>query len=1573
VKYRFAAFLTAAALLVLTGIAVTTRQAEAAITDTFTQRFGLNTNGAIMLRGNTNMRCPAVTGCSDGQLGTPTANFAESLNNNGYDMAFNNTDSDPVTFNHSTATVTLPAGATVLYAALYWSADTRAGTNGQAADASGDKTKVLFKTPAGGAWTTISSDKNFLAGSLTAYQSSANVTSLVSGGGSGAYQVANILAGTGRDRYAGWALAIAYHDDAQPMRSLRIFDGFGVVSSSSQSLSIRVDGFQTPQSGTVNADIGTVVYEGDLGKINDVLKLNTPTMSDALNPADNFFNSTVSEAGAAVGGRDPAWPNLMGVDIDQYKANGVLGNGDTQADLTLTTTGETFYPGVVTFSTPLFAPKLVTTTTTSDINGPDLLPGDVIEYRIDVRNDGTDTAGNSTLINAIPSGTTYVPGSASATGTYDPAGKLTFNVGTLPYQASTYVTFQVKVNDSTRPNTDIVDIPSVSYQGSTSPLLITGIGDPQTDRVKQPSTDLRAGVTVAPAVVQRAVAGNPVDYTLTVTNNGPNLEPEPKAVFDLPTGVTPNVTQPAGCSAAGQRVTCTLNTLANGSTGTVTIPATADNTAATTATATLTVSGIGADPDPTDNTATADLRVNDAPQPQPESVTASSGTPLIIAVRANDTDPDDALSTLTVSVTTAPLHGSTVVNANQTVTYTPDPGWRGTDTFTYTLTDPQLGTGTAVVTVDTANGLPVANPDQIGTPHGVPVTISVLANDTDPNGDTRTLASVTQPAAGTGSVVINGNDVVYTPPSPAFQGAATFTYTVSDGNGGTAVGNVRVDVGNTAPVTADDLDTVAYLGTESVDVLANDTDADGDTLSLVSVTQPAAGTGSVVINGRNIDYTGPAGFSGNATFSYVVSDGNGGTDTAQVTVTVANAPPAAVAKSVTTPYATAVTVNALTGSSDPNGDPRTVQGTTAAANGSVVLGAGGAITYTPNTGFSGVDQFDYTLSDGNGGTATARITVTVANGVPIARTDTVTVTSNAPTPIDVLANDGDPNNDPLTITVDSPPAHGTATVSAGKVIYTPNTGYHGPDTFHYTVSDGRGGTAGATVGVTVLNVAPTARPDSVATDSATSVTIRVLDNDSDANGDPLSVSANSTPAHGTVVRKSDGTLVYTPAAGFIGIDTFTNTVVDSDGLSDTTTVTVTVHNAPPIAVDDQFPVEPDQATTLAVLANDIDPNTGQVLTVISVGTASKGTVRLVAGKVVYTPNPGATGTDTFTYVVSDEFGETDQATVTVTINRLPAARPDTATTTSGTAVDIDVLGNDTDPEGSTLTVVKAGTPAHGTARIVDGKIRYTPKAGFTGTDTFSYTIRDAAGHTVTSTVTVTVKAAAVRPAAPDKAVRAKPGVPLSITMPSTDKSGAKINIRSIGTPTHGTALLKSDGTVLYTPDPGFRGTDTFTYDAVDAKGNLVHGTVTVTVAGTNRPPKATDNHYSVVSGKSIVVRPTADDRDPDADRLTVVRVSRPPHGTAVAGADGQVTYAPDDDFTGTDTFTYTVSDGHGGTDTATVTVTVNANDGLATTGGNIVSVVNTGVVLLLIGGVLYTAGTHSVAPPGRHRPGRHRV
>ncbi|MCO8272675.1 Ig-like domain-containing protein [Actinoplanes sp. TRM 88003] len=1767
-------------LVVVTAVALTAtitllgNRADAALTTAFSSRFEANVNGSILLRGNTNMLCPpSATGCTAGQDGLATGTNG-SLNNNAYVMEYADADNDPATFNDSTATIGMPAGSKVLFAGLYWSADTSAGGNGVVARNAADRGTVKFRTPVS-AWQPVTASKVFTNSNNAAYQGFADVTALVSGAGNGVYSVADIQAGTGKDRYAGWALAIAYQNAAEPMHSLRIFDGFGVVSSSDTSVVIPVTGFETPQSGTVHASIGTVVYEGDLGLTGDTLTLDNDKMSDAVNPEDNFFNSTVSQAGTLINnGRAPGNKNLMGVDIDQFDASGKLNNSVNNAKLTLTTGGETFYPGVVTFTTDLFAPDVVTTMTGTDVDGGDLLPGDVIEYRIAVRNDGTDVALNTVLSNAIPTHTTYVPGTLKVEGAArtDAAGDdtaqfaggtATFGVGTAPtgtaggslaHNETSYVTFRVKVDTDTPAGFTITNVANSSYTAKFTGMAISGTPAATGMTVQQPKADLSVAVAVSPATVQRAAAPNPVAYTVVVTNNGTDLEPAAKAELTLPTGVTAG-SLPSGCTLAGSVVTCAAGTLLAGSQATFTIPAVAGAGAAPSAVATAKVSGAGADVVTGNNTGSAALRVNAAPVAGADTASTTNGVPVSIDVRANDSDPDDARSDLTVTLGTPPAHGHAVVEADGTVTYTPTLGWAGADSFTYTVSDGHGAGATATVTVTTANAAPVANDDTRSTPSGTRIDIPVLGNDSDPNNNPIHVDSITQPQAGAGTATLTGDVVSYTP-AAGFTGTATFTYVVEDSLGGRSTGQIKVLVGNAKPHAADDVASVVYRGSVTIDVLANDTDANGDTRTIQSVGPPDHGTAT--ITGGQIVYQAPAGFSGDATFTYVVTDG-ADTDTATVVVTVGNATPTAADQSVHTAYDTAVRIDALTGANDPNGDTLTVFGFTTPAHGSVAKNADGTLTYTPVTGWSGTDTFDFTIDDGRGGTDTKKITVVVTNGAPVARPDSVTVPGGTVATIDVLANDNDPNNDPLTVTIDAAPAHGTATVGTdGKVTYTPAAGYLGADSFHYTVTDGRGGQAGATVTVGVINTAPVARDDAVTTDTDTAVVLTPLGNDTDLNGDTLQVTAVTAAAHGTAVLAAGNTVTYTPRAGWFGTDTFTYSISDGHGGTASALVRVTVRNAAPIAVDDRFTVRPGLTTVLDLLANDRDPNTGQALSIATLGTPGKGTVtRNADGTVSYRPNALTGGIDTFTYVLTDDLGATDTGTVTVVIDAAPTATADTATAAAGTAVDIPVTGNDTDPEGGALTLVSVSAPAHGTATVVDGKVRYLPAAGFSGADTFTYVVRDAAGNTATGTVTVTVANAApvaqddnaavlagkridldvlvndtdantgqtltvtavgtpahgtasvvggkirytarpdyagpdtftytisdghggtaqatvtvtvssgaavavpderttpycqpvtvpvlandldpehtlkltavtppdhgtativgnqvkytppadftgvakfsytavdgdgnhvtttvtvtvgAPPVVPDKALKARPGQAVKITLPTTDEHGVPVTVRSIGRPKHGTAKLNADDTVTYIAAKGFSGTDTFTYEAVDANGNVAEGTITIKVAGVNTAPVATNDAAKVDAGDSVVIALLKNDKDANADTLKVVKIGKPRHGTAVLNKDGTVTYAPFKTYAGgVDSFPYTISDGHGGTATAIVTVTVNevaahTGDGkLAKTGLDVISVVAAGGVAVLVGGFLLMAGGIPIlGAPGRHRPGRHR-
>ena len=471
---------------------------------------------------------------------------------------------------------------------------------------------------------------------------------------------------------------------------------------------------------------------------------------------------------------------------------------------------------------------------------------------------------------------------------------------------------------------------------------------------------------------------------------------------------------------------------------------------------------------------------------------------------------------------------------------------------------------TATYVVSAAvNQAPVASDDASSTDADTAVTIAVLANDSDPDGDPLTVSAVT--ASGNGSCRINGDGTLTYTPAAGFAGTDAFTYAVSDGNGGSDSATVTVTVSgvNGAPVANDDSATTDADTAVTIDVVANDSDPDGDPLTVAALTQ--GNNGAVAIAGGGLSYTPNGGFTGTDSFRYTVSDGNGGSDGATVTVTVSggavNGAPVANDDSATTDADTAVTIDVVANDSDPDGDPLTVSSVTQGANGAVAI-AGGGVSYTPNGGFAGTDSFRYTVTDGQGGSAGATVTVTVSgtvNGAPVANDDSATTGADTAVTIDVVANDSDPDGDPLTVSSVTQGANGAVAIAGGGVSYTPNGGFAGTDSFSYTVTDGQGGSAGATVTVTVQtagNQTPQAVDDAVATESKTPVTIGVLINDWDPDGDPLTVTSVSNGVKGTVTINADSTVTYTPGPKFKGSDNFTYVV--SDGLS-TAVAAVSVH------------------------------------------------------------------------------------------------------------------------------------------------------------------------------------------------------------------------------------------------------------------------------------------------------------------------------------------------------------------------------------------------------------------------------
>ncbi|MDD5646457.1 MAG: Ig-like domain-containing protein, partial [Candidatus Bipolaricaulis sp.] len=652
------------------------------------------------------------------------------------------------------------------------------------------------------------------------------------------------------------------------------------------------------------------------------------------------------------------------------------------------------------------------------------------------------------------------------------------------------------------------------------------------------------------------------------------------------------------------------------------------------------------------------ISCNAAPEARDDHATTDEYTAVAVNIVANDIDEDGFLDPGCVLITQDPTYGSLSVHpATGVVTYTPAVGGCGDDVFAYTIDDDDGATSNpafvtvAVLCIDP----PLAIDDFYNIEEGGTLSVpaaGILANDQETPGKPLMAILVSDVKNGSLTLSDDGSFVYIHDGSETREDA--FTYVASDTSKESNVATVNLAIAptNDVPEAVPDEAETEEDRPVTVDVLLNDWDPDGDPLAVDWAGAPTHGTVSNL--GTAITYSPNPDFKRTDTFTYAVSDGHGGTSSATVTVRVAsvNDDPWAQADSASTIEDTAVTVAVLANDTDADGDPLTLDFVTQPENGSAEE-SGANVVYTPHADFHGTDRFTYTVSDGAGGTSSAVVTIVVApqNDDPEARGGTVFTDEDVAVFIEVLANDSDPDGDVLTLESAGQPAHGTVTTVGTTATYTPEGDFFGEDAFTYTISDGHGGTATATITIVVspVNDAPRADDDSAFTDEDLAVTVAVLENDSDPDGDGLFIEGVSSPAQGAA-EVLGAAVVYTPAAGFDGVDRFTYTVVDGHGGNATATVTVNVAtvNHPPVAVSGAVETDEDVAVTIAVLANDSDPD-GDDLALQSVGSPSHGTLSREGTEVTYTPAAGFHGEDAFTYTVSDGRGGTSSATITVTV------------------------------------------------------------------------------------------------------------------------------------------------------------------------------------------------------------------------------------------------------------------------------------------------------------------------------------
>jgi len=658
------------------------------------------------------------------------------------------------------------------------------------------------------------------------------------------------------------------------------------------------------------------------------------------------------------------------------------------------------------------------------------------------------------------------------------------------------------------------------------------------------------------------------------------------------------------------------------------------------------------------------------------------------------------------------------------------PKEEGAKTFAMTALD-AAGGETALsntLTYDPAmfNTAPVAVDDTVSTDEDVAVSIDVLANDTDADGDSIALVSVGTPALG--AAAITDGVIVYTPHADA-NGTDTFSYGIVDSRGAAAQASVTVRLAavNDAPVVAGA--TLSTTEDTAVSGTVAASDADNDTLSysvsvngslgVAVVDDPAAG---------GFTYTPNADANGTDSFTIAVSDGKA-VSKAIVTIEIApvNDPPVVLDDTITVAEDGSATFDPLANDADADNDTLTVTALGTPAHGTVAVVKGG-VSYTPVADYNGADTFSYTVEDGNGGTATGTVTVSVTqvNDPPAAADDSATVDEDGSVLVDVLLNDTDVDGDTLTIAGVGPAAHGVVAREAGGLRYTPAADYNGVDTFSYTVEDGNGGTATATVHLTVapVNDAPAPQDDSAEVESGLPLTLDVLANDIDVDGDTLTILSVAAPANGTVALDG-GRVVYTALDGFVGDDSFEYTVVDGHrGLASATVRVSVTQPMQLVTFSWDYTGDPSTINGFRMYVNGIavcettDVSARELACKIPLSDSEKifsvATVtaagEVLSNKIVYDPNP----------------------------NIPPVAAEDTAETQGVAPVTIDVLANDTDADGDRLSLAAVAQPMNGTVTLAGESVVYTANSGFTGTDSFTYTVTDGK-EVATGMVTVDVK------------------------------------------------------------------------------------------------------------------------------------------------------------------------------------------------------------------------------------------
>ena len=886
-------------------------------------------------------------------------------------------------------------------------------------------------------------------------------------------------------------------------------------------------------------------------------------------------------------------------------------------------------------------------------------------------------------------------------------------------------------------------------------------------------------------------------------------------------------------------------------------------------------------------------------------------------------------------------HGNAVIAADGSYDYTPDANYNGADSFTYTVTDADSGeqlTRTVNITVNSVADLTAGNDSNAGNEDTV-ISGSVAGNNSTTSGGTLAYALDSDGSHGNAVIAADGS-YDYTPDAN-YNGADSFTYTVTDADSGEQLTRtVNITVNSVADLTAGNDSNAGNEDTViSGSVAGNNSTTSGGTLAYALDSDGSHGNAVIAADG-SYDYTPDANYNGADSFTYTVTDADSGEQlTRTVNITVNS-----VADLTAGNDSNAGNEDTVISGSVAGNNSTTSGGTLAYAldsdgsHGNAVIAADGSYDYTPDANYNGADSFTYTVTDADSGeqlTRTVNITVnsvadlTAGNDSNAGNEDTVISGS-------VAGNNSTTSGGTLAYALDSDGSHGNAVIAAdGSYDYTPDANYNGADSFTYTVTDADSGEQlTRTVNITVNSVADlTAGNDSNAGNEDTVISGSVAGNNSTTSGGTLAYALDSDGSHGNAVIAADGSYDYTPDANYNGADSFTYTVTDADsGEQLTRTVNITVNSVADLTAGNDSNAGNEDTVISGSVAGNNSTTSGGTLAYALDSDGSHGNAVIAAdGSYDYTPDANYNGADSFTYTVTDaDSGEQLTRTVNITVNSVAdlTAGNDSNAGNEDTVISGSVAGNNSTTSGGTLAYALDSDGSHGNAVIAaDGSYDYTPDANYNGADSFTYTVTDAdSGEQLTRTVNITVNSVADLTAGNDSnAGNEDTVISGSVAGNNSTTSGGTLAYALDSDGSHGNAVIAADGSYDYTPDANYNGADSFTYTVTDSdSGEQLTRTVNITVNSVADLTAGNDsnagNEDTVISGSVAGNNSTT-----SGGTLAYALDSDGSHGNAVIAADGSYDYTPDANYNGADSFTYTVTDADSGEQlTRTVNITVNS-------------------------------------------------